>query len=634
MSLMHANTRRPGLFIGFAGLAAGLAVQAAAGGGFKGPGGDPFIWLGNGASNWHSGPNWDVGQVPNNDAIVIVNGGPSNVFLNAPSGQLSSLFVSGGIALTNNGHPLSVNGTAGETTVASANTRLFVSSIASGLPGFNTERLTLSGGELQLGNGIARVTDRLIMHAGSEIYGNGRFEMISSNPVAFSGADGDAIRAMAGGLTIAVSGGGAIALPDLLQINGTGTTLSIEGPLFVDDVDEVDMNTGNTLSIDSPWELVGTLTADAGASAIQGAPFALAATGEIDLNGGTLTIAPAVDLRANSTVSVAGNATLALNGAGSDAKANSVVEVGVNGRLRIGAAQPLGELWSGTIDLSAAAFELAVPGRFSVNGDIVMNSFAGLRPSIEGPGTLRMTGDMLLPGGGGTIANTFELSSTGVIELANANTVLSVTGTLRHGVSTDIIGAGRVRVASGGRYEVVTPSTMLADLVNAGRVEIDGVSDATVATDWTVDYTQEAGGTLLIQVDGPGAGDADRLQIGGAAVLDGAVEIELLNGFVPAVGTVYEIVWALGGVSGGFASVVGAPGFEVETVGDTVLLTYVGGGVCAADFNNDGLLNFFDVQAFLADYNDTLASADLTGEGDVNFFDVLAFLDQYNAGCP
>lgn len=633
MSSMHAISRRPGLFVGCAGLAMGLAVQAAAGGGFKGPGGDVFIWLGGAGSSWHSGSNWDVGQVPNNDAVVIVNGGPTSVVLDAPSGQLSSLFVAGGTFVWNNNHPLTVNGSAGETTVAGENTRLIVTPLGSGLPGFSTERLTLSTGRVQLSNGFARVTDRVIMNAGSEIFGSGRFEMVSSNPVAFSGADGDSIRATGGDLTIAVSGGGAIALPELLQVGGTGHTLSIEGPLFVDDVNGVDMNTGNTLAIDSAWELLGTLTADAGASFIQGAPFAVSATGEIDLNGGTLTIAPAVDLRASSTVSVAGGATLALNGAGSDAKAGSVVEVGVNGRLRIGAAQPLGEFWSGTIDLSAAALELAVPGRFSVNGDIVMSSFAGLRPSIEGPGTLIMTGDMTLPGAGGTIAGTMELGPGGRIEVAGANTVLRVDGTLRHGVATDIIGAGRVRVSSGGVYEVETPSTMLADLVNAGRVEIDGAFDATAATAWTVDYTQEAGGTLLIQVAGPGAGDTDRLHTSGFVTLDGSVEVELLGGFEPAVGTVYEIVRATG-VTGGFSSVVGAPGFEVETAGDTVLLTYVGVADCVADFNGDGILNFFDVQAFLSDYNDTLASADLTGEGDVNFFDVVAFLDQYNAGCP
>lgn len=638
MSSMHAFSRRPGLFAGCCGLAMGLLGSAAGAGDLKGPGGDSFIWLGNGASNWNIGVNWDVGQVPNHDAVVIVNGGLSNVSLNAASAQLSSLSLSGGITLSNNAHPLSVNGTAGETTVSGGSTRLFVSALGSGLPGFSTERLTLDGSRLQLSQGLARVTDRLIMHAGSDITGHGRFEVISSNPVAFSGADGEAIRASAGGLTIAVSGGGAIALPELLQINGTGTTLSIEGPLFVDDVNEVDMNTGNTLAIDSPWVLQGLLTTEDGASTITGAPFEVSATGEIGVLGGTLSVQPPVDLAAGSTVNVVGGltggATLILNGPGSDAKAGSVVEVGVNGRLRFGAAQPLGEFWSGTIDLTAAALELGVPGRFSVNGDIVMNSFGGLRPRIEGPGTMYLSGDMTLPGGGGAIAGTMELTSGGLIETGTPNTVLRVDGTLRHNTATSIIGPGRMEVSPGGVYEVSVPSTMLVDVVNAGRVEIDGAFDSTAAAVWSVDYTQETTGTLVVEIEGFAVEDADRIDTTGAADLAGAVEVVLLNGFEPTIGTVWEIVEAAGGVTGGFSSVVGAPGFEVETSGDTVLLIYVGVTDCVADYNGDGLLNFFDVQAFLADFNDDLPSADLTDDGHWDFFDVAMFLNHYNAGCP
>lgn len=55
------------------------------------------------------------------------------------------------------------------------------------------------------------------------------------------------------------------------------------------------------------------------------------------------------------------------------------------------------------------------------------------------------------------------------------------------------------------------------------------------------------------------------------------------------------------------------------------------GSSCAADLNNDGLLNFFDVSLFLQDYN---AGGDYNGDGSTSFFDVSAFLQDYNAGCP
>ena len=56
--------------------------------------------------------------------------------------------------------------------------------------------------------------------------------------------------------------------------------------------------------------------------------------------------------------------------------------------------------------------------------------------------------------------------------------------------------------------------------------------------------------------------------------------------------------------------------------------------VCSADLNNDGLLNFFDVSAFLSAFTSMSPAADFTGDGLYNFFDVSAFLGAFSAGCP
>lgn len=55
---------------------------------------------------------------------------------------------------------------------------------------------------------------------------------------------------------------------------------------------------------------------------------------------------------------------------------------------------------------------------------------------------------------------------------------------------------------------------------------------------------------------------------------------------------------------------------------------------CTADLNGDGILNFFDVSAFLNAFNASQPLADLTGDGIYDFFDVSAFLNAYGAGCP
>lgn len=53
-----------------------------------------------------------------------------------------------------------------------------------------------------------------------------------------------------------------------------------------------------------------------------------------------------------------------------------------------------------------------------------------------------------------------------------------------------------------------------------------------------------------------------------------------------------------------------------------------------ADFTGDGVLNFFDVSAFLAAFSISSPQADLTDDGLFNFFDVSAFLAAFSAGCP
>lgn len=65
-----------------------------------------------------------------------------------------------------------------------------------------------------------------------------------------------------------------------------------------------------------------------------------------------------------------------------------------------------------------------------------------------------------------------------------------------------------------------------------------------------------------------------------------------------------------------------------------ISLEFVEDTGCPADLNGDGLLNFFDVSAFLTAYNAMDPVADFNDDGMYNFFDVSAFLTDFNAGCP
>lgn len=55
---------------------------------------------------------------------------------------------------------------------------------------------------------------------------------------------------------------------------------------------------------------------------------------------------------------------------------------------------------------------------------------------------------------------------------------------------------------------------------------------------------------------------------------------------------------------------------------------------CPADLNDDGLLDFFDISAFLTAFGNGDLIADFSGDGILDFFDVSAFLTAFSGGCP
>lgn len=55
---------------------------------------------------------------------------------------------------------------------------------------------------------------------------------------------------------------------------------------------------------------------------------------------------------------------------------------------------------------------------------------------------------------------------------------------------------------------------------------------------------------------------------------------------------------------------------------------------CPVDLTGDGLVDFFDVSAFLAAYASMDPVADFNQDGAFNYFDVSVFLSGYAAGCP
>ena len=81
--------------------------------------------------------------------------------------------------------------------------------------------------------------------------------------------------------------------------------------------------------------------------------------------------------------------------------------------------------------------------------------------------------------------------------------------------------------------------------------------------------------------------------------------------------------------------IIGARGDHTFTgIGSAYVFDLNCAAGCIADLTGDGVLNFFDVSAFLQAFGANDLIADFSGDGLFNFFDVSAFLQAFTAGCP
>ena len=84
----------------------------------------------------------------------------------------------------------------------------------------------------------------------------------------------------------------------------------------------------------------------------------------------------------------------------------------------------------------------------------------------------------------------------------------------------------------------------------------------------------------------------------------------------------------------GVHAVVGAPNTPLgDEIGVGLVLFFDADAECAADYSQDGNLDFFDVSSFLSLIGLQDPASDLNGDGMYNFFDVSAFLDLMNNNC-
>jgi T5SS/PEP-CTERM-associated repeat protein len=233
---------------------------------------------------------------------------------------------------------------------------------------------------------------------------------------------------------------------------------------------------------------------------------------------------------------------------------------------------------------------------------------------------------------------TFGFTGGGALDVTGALTINDSNGinlgsqtTLRNAVltcpSTINLGTGSVLRGAGTVFGTLVSSGLLSPGIDGG----DPTSQITVNGNYTqADVANLV--TLEIDLEGAGRTQSDFLFVpNGVATLDGTLNVRLLNGFQPANGFRRVVVLA-NSIVNGLDTVNLPPRFHLEVTATAATVVF-----CSADFNDDGFVDFFDYDDFVACFEGAVcpagADADFNGDGFADFFDYDDFVLAFEQGC-
>jgi autotransporter-associated beta strand protein len=468
--------------------------------------------------------------------------------------------------------------------------------------------LTFNGGTLQLTGPFGTTSRSIVLNAGGgTIDTNGNAMFVAS---AISGVGG-LTKNGAGILDLAAANtytGGTTVNGGTLVLDSVGGSLAPTGALTV--------NTGGTFDMSqiSTGQTVGALAGTGGQIALGGNTLAtnssanttlasqITGTGSlVKLGSGTLTLTGTNTYTGGTTISGGlinfitasnfGTGGITLNGGGLQWAAGSTADIssklaplGAAGATfdtndnivtlasTISGTGGLTKQGGGTLILSGintyAGGTTVNVDTLSVSSDANLGAASGgltlnsaalqTTASFTSARTITLSGPGggFLPAAGTTLTLTGNIGGTGALAMAGAGT-LNLTGTNSYTGGT-MVGSGTLKingsiagnVAVGAAGTLGGNGTIGGNVANAGTLA-PGNSIGLLTVNGS--YAQMAGSTYQVEVNN--AGQGDRINVGGAAAIQGGTVQLLAAAGSYANSTTYTILRATGGVSGVYAGV-------------------------------------------------------------------------------
>ncbi|KAA0252009.1 hypothetical protein FBQ97_00435 [Acidobacteria bacterium ACD] len=228
---------------------------------------------------------------------------------------------------------------------------------------------------------------------------------------------------------------------------------------------------------------------------------------------------------------------------------------------------------------------IGMGGSSSVSIPVTLHG--GVAHSFYAPGGLSSPwGTLVLDGGlGGSAPDSLVVQGDGgslTVVLHGTNPFSGSVGIVQAELEVNgTLAASEVAVALDASAELRGTGSLAGNVTVAGGRLRPGTESAPGILSLDGDLSMTSG-RFSVRLDGTTAGAGhDQLRVGGSSGV-GGTQLEVVAGFVPAIGAVFTIVDGTGPLSGGgFASPVYTPSclaFEVGTTATSVLLTRVAGG--------------------------------------------------------
>ena len=262
------------------------------------------------------------------------------------------------------------------------------------------------------------------------------------------------------------------------------------------------------------------------------------------------------------------------------------------------------------------------------------------------------------------ISHLDAVDSTAVINLLNSQSLGVSFGTLNNGTiivnsnaggsTTSLVwdeemvigGAGTIRLNATGSRSRLVPGSGVSQggigseqrLEGIGQIAIDLINDGTIAPGLSIGTMSANQPIFFAGISSfeaeVNATTSDLLDSTSTIEVHGTLDVLFIDGFAPT-GFWARTIIEGSDITGEFDTVNVPPApvglvTKVLNTGTEIIV----GQTCPADANIDGVLDFFDVSKFLAQFAAMDPAADFNNDGDFDFFDVSLFLAQFGAGCP